>query len=183
MAAASLRAGRADATPISVPPVALAAGDPTGGAILALDLGQTTGWAVRTPDGVITSGTAEFKPGRFQSVGMTYLRFRGWLEEIRDTAGGVGAIWFEEVVAHRGVAASHAYGAFLGHLTAWAEAREIPYAGVPVGTIKRHVTGRGNADKAAVIAAVRRLGFNPADDNEADALAILDWALKVGGRQ
>lgn len=183
MAVASLRVGRVDATPISVPVAALGAGDPISGAILALDLGQRTGWAVRTPNGVITSGVAEFKPGRFQSVGMTYLRFRGWLEEIRDTTGGIGAIWFEEVVAHRGVAASHAYGAFLGHLTAWAEARHIPYAGVPVATIKRHVTGKGNADKAAVIAAVRALGFDPADDNEADALAILDWALRIGGRR
>jgi Holliday junction resolvasome RuvABC endonuclease subunit len=83
----------------------------------------------------------------------------------------------------RRLAAAHCYGAFLGYLTAWAEARQIPYAGVPVGTIKRHVTGRGNADKAAVIAAVRVLGFDPADDNEADALALLDWALKNGGRR
>jgi hypothetical protein len=35
-----------------------------------------------------------------------------------------------------------------------------------------------NADKDAVIAAVRALGFDPANDNEADALALLDWALK-----
>ena len=54
---------------------------------------------------------------------------------------------------------------------------------MPVGTIKRHVTGKGNADKDAVIAAVRALGFDPADDNEADALALLDWALRHGGRR
>jgi hypothetical protein len=162
----------------------LAANDPGSppGAILALDLGQTTGWAVRTPDGVITSGTAEFKPGRHEGGGMGYLRFRRWLEEMRATCG-VAEVVYEEVAAHRGVAASHAYGGFLAHLTAWAEARQIPYAGVPVGTIKRHVTGRGNADKDAVIAAVRALGFDPADDNEADALALLDWALKTGGRR
>lgn len=39
------------------------------------------------------------------------------------------------------------------------------------------------ASKEEVIAGVRRLGFDPADDNEADALALLDWALKTGGRQ
>ena len=52
-----------------------------------------------------------------------------------------------------------------------------------MGTIKRHVTGKGNADKQAVIDAVRKLGFAPADDNEADALALLHWALakRVGG--
>jgi hypothetical protein len=31
-----------------------------------------------------------------------------------------------------------------------------------------------------VIEAVRRLGFNPADDNEADALALLNWAIAQG---
>jgi hypothetical protein len=40
------------------------------------------------------------------------------------------------------------------------------------------LTAALNADKDAVIAAVRALGFDPANDNEADALALLDWALK-----
>ena len=65
----------------------------------------------------------------------------------------------------------------LATLTAWCEAGQVPYAGVPVGTIKRHIAGKGNADKAAVIAAVHTLGFSPADDNEADALAVLHWAM------
>jgi Holliday junction resolvasome RuvABC endonuclease subunit len=112
---------------------------------------------------------------------MIYLRFRAWLQEVDETAGGIGAVYFEEVRSHRGVAAAHAYGAFLGHLTAWAEMNRIAYLGVPVGTIKRHIIGKGNADKEAVIAAVRALGFDPGDDNEADALALLDWALKTGG--
>jgi hypothetical protein len=34
-----------------VPGGALASGEPTGGAILAPDLGQKTGWAVRNTDG------------------------------------------------------------------------------------------------------------------------------------
>jgi len=144
-------------------PSALASGNPTGAAILALDLGQKTGWAVRNAEGAITSGTAEFKPGRFEGGGMVFLRFRAWLQEVDETAGGIGAVFFEEVRSHRGVAAAHAYGGFLAHLTAWAEANKIPYRGVPVATIKRHVTGRGNADKVAVITAVRALGFAPAD--------------------
>jgi len=49
---------------------------------------------------------------------------------------------------------------------------------VLVGTIKRHVTGKRNASKAAVIAAVRARGFDPVDDNEAGALAILLGATK-----
>jgi hypothetical protein len=184
MAGSTLRALRPEARPFSAPPVAaLAAGEPTGGAVLALDLGQKTGWAVRTVDGVITSGTVEFKPGRHEGGGMGYLRFRRWLDELRLTTHGLAEVLYEEVRAHRGTLAAQIYGAFVGHLQAWCEARAIAYAGVPVGTIKRHITGRGNADKEAVIAAVRALGFTPADDNEADALALLDWALRNGGRR
>ena len=53
--------------------------------------------------------------------------------------------------------------------------------GVPVGTIKRHCGGKGNARKQAMIAAARARGFAPADDNEADAIAILLWALETRG--
>ena len=133
---------------------ALAGGAPTGNAILALDLGQKTGWAVRASDSAIASGTVELRP-RFEGGGMVLLRFRAWLQEVDETAGGVCAVYFEEVRFHRGVTAAQVHGGFLAHLTAWAEMFKIPYRGVPVGTIKRHVTGRGNADKDAVIAAVR----------------------------
>jgi Holliday junction resolvasome RuvABC endonuclease subunit len=57
----------------------------------------------------------------------------------------------------------------------------IPYQGVSVGAIKRHATGKGNADKQAVIAAIKSRGFTPADDNEADAIAILLWAIETEG--
>jgi Holliday junction resolvasome RuvABC endonuclease subunit len=46
-----------------------------------------------------------------------------------------------------------------------------------VGTIKRHASGRGNAGKAEVIAAMKARGYAVRDDNEADALALLHWAL------
>ena len=52
---------------------------------------------------------------------------------------------------------------------------------MPVGTIKRHVTGRGNADKQAVLRAIRERGFALNDDNEADALALLLWAIETRG--
>jgi Holliday junction resolvasome RuvABC endonuclease subunit len=100
--------------------------------------------------------------------------FRAWLQEVDETAGGVGAVYFEEVRSHRGLAAAHAYGGFLAHLAAWAEANKIPYAGAPSAPSSITSPGRGNADKTAVIAAVRALGFDPKDDNEADALALLD---------
>jgi hypothetical protein len=149
--------------------------------VLALDLGTTTGWALRGQDGGITSGTMTFKPSRFEGGGMRYLRFRRWLAEVACLAGGISRIAFEEVRAHAGTDAAHLYGGFLAHLSAWCEERSIAYEGVPVGTIKRFATGRGNADKAAMIAAIRARGFAPADDNEADAIAILLWLTDAQG--
>lgn len=151
--------------------------------VLALDLGTTTGWALRTRDAAITSGIMTFRPSRFEGGGMRYLRFRGWLIELAGLSGGLTRIVFEEVRAHAGTDAAHLYGGFLATLTAWCEQQGIPYEGVPVGTIKRFATGKGNADKAAMIAAIRARGFSPVDDNEADAIALLLWATETeGGR-
>jgi len=149
--------------------------------LLALDLGTRTGWALRGSDGHITSGSESFRPQRFEGGGMRYLRFKRWLTEIKAHGDGISALYFEEVRRHVSTDAAHAYGGFLATLTAWCEHHQIPYQGVPVGTIKRHATGRGNASKDEVIAAVRRLGHQPADDNEADALALLRWAMQDHG--
>ena len=145
--------------------------------LLALDLGTTTGWALRSSDRRIVSGTQSFKPQRFEGGGMRFLRFVRWLDELQTLSGGLQQLAFEEVRRHASTDAAHAYGGFLGQLTAWCEQRAIPYQGVPVGTIKKHATGKGNANKDTMLDAVRRWGYAPIDDNEADALALLHWAM------
>ena len=149
--------------------------------VLALDLGTTTGWAIRGFDGLITSGTVSFKTSRYDGGGMRYLRFTNWLTEIDRLSGPISAIYFEEVRRHVGTDAAHVFGGLLAVLTSWGELRGIPYQGIPVGTIKKHATGKGNAPKQAMIDAARVRGFTPADDNEADAIAILLWALETQG--
>jgi Holliday junction resolvasome RuvABC endonuclease subunit len=147
--------------------------------ILALDLGTHTGWALAARDGRITSGTEHFKPQRFEGGGMRYLRFKRWLAEIKQCSDGIDTVFMEEVRRHAGVDAAHAYGGFLATLTSWCEHHQIPYQGVPVGTIKKFATGRGNAGKDEMIAAMRQRGHSPTDDNEADALALLHYALAM----
>ncbi len=149
--------------------------------IIALDLGTTTGWVIRGFGGLITSGTVSFKPGRYDGGGMRYLRFTNWLSEIDRLSGPIEAIYFEEVRRHAGTDAAHVYGGLMATLETWAELRGVPYQGVPVGTIKKHATGHGNASKLAMIDAARVRGFSPTDDNEADAIAILLWALETQG--
>ena len=141
--------------------------------ILAVDLGTTTGWAIRNKFG-ITSGSMSFKQDRFAGGGMRYLHFQRWLGELPK----VDVVYFEEVRRHLGVDAAHAYGGFLGTLTSWCEGKQIPYQGIPVGTIKSFITGKGNASKLEVTRAVKALGHHPKDDNEADALSLLHLVVK-----
>ena len=108
---------------------------------------------------------------------MRYLRFRSNLEQIKSFLGDIDMVCFEEVRRHMAVDAAHVYGGLLATLTAWCEEQHIPYQGIPVGTIKKHATGKGNAKKDAMVSAARERGWAPQDDNEADALWILDCAL------
>jgi len=39
--------------------------------------------------------------------------------------------------------------------------------------------GKGNASKDEMVASARARGHLPADDNEADALALLHWAIET----
>ena len=148
-------------------------GDEMNMTILALDLGTTTGWALMGSDDQITSGSQSFKPQRFEGGGMRFLKFKRWLTDVKQCTSGIDLVVFEEVRRHAGVDAAHAYGGFMGQLTAWCEHHQIPYEGVPVGTIKKHATGKGNAGKEEMIASAKARGHNPADDNEADAIALV----------
>ena len=141
--------------------------------ILTLDLATTTGWAVEA-SGVVTSGTISFKSTRYEGGGMRYLRFRSWLRDMFETAKPE-VVYFEEVRRHLSTDAAHVHGGLLAVLTAECEAKEIPYTGIPVGTIKKAATGSGAAKKAAMIEAAKRLYPDQVieDDNQADALCIL----------
>lgn len=142
--------------------------------ILALDLGTQTGWAMKCDAG-IKSGSVSFGTKRNEGGGMRYLRFKRWLDSINH---GITEIHFEEVRRHAGTQAAHVYGGLMGTLTAWCEEHSIPYSSVPVGVIKKSWTGKGNSGKDEMIVEAKRRGFNPADDNEADALALLKYVCE-----
>lgn len=145
--------------------------------ILALDLGTTTGVALTT-NCKIKSYSKSFKATRFQSADRRFFNFRNHLQTVQESLVlGLRVVYFEEVRAHIGVDAAHCYGGFKAALTMFCEDNSIPYEGVPVGTIKKYITGKGNANKAAVIKAVQALGHNPKDDNEADAIALMYYAI------
>ena len=151
--------------------------------VLTLDLGTTTGWASVQSQVVTQSGIVKLHPRRFDGGGIRYLKFSKFLDDLESRIQPITAIFYEEVKRHIGVDAAHAYGGFMAVLTAWCESRHIAYEGVTVGTIKKHITGKGNANKQQVINAVKQLGHQPQDDNESDAIAIAYWAIhnRLGG--
>lgn len=152
---------------------------------LGLDLGTYLGYAlvntnVVTLDlpGTVIYGEWDLSSRRFEGGGMRFVRFRDSLDRL-DKHAPIRRVYLEEVRGHRGTDAAHVYGGLLAVLTAWCEMKEIPYAGIPVGTVKKHATGKGNSKKEIMIeAAERRFGKSGLTDNEADALWILSAGLE-----
>ena len=146
--------------------------------ILAIDIGTTTGWALGLRDGKLHSGSESFAPKRLDGPGQRWLKFAAWLGERARQAGEIHAVYYELVLRHTAVQAAHVYGGFEAHLQAWADRNRIRLVGVPVPVIKKSATGKGNANKDAMVAAMRQRGHRVVDDNHADALAILEYARK-----
>ena len=159
--------------------------------MLALDLGRTTGWATNM-HGRIESGIQKFELGRGESVGMLYHLFNQFLHKfkykfklIMDGNTGfilnkIDLIVYEQTHQRGGAATEQAAG-YATRVQEFCVISEIECENVHTGTLKLFWTGHGNASKADMIAECKRRGFNPVDDNEADAIAILHWALDQYG--
>lgn len=141
--------------------------------ILALDLGTKTGWASSSGP----SGIWDMKLSKFDSAGRRYSEFRHNLHNAV-LVFKPSLIVYEEVRRHTAVDAAHVYGGMMAVLQVVCIDNKIEYQGVPVGTIKKHATGKGNADKKMMVAAAiqKFKGVNVIDDNHADSLWILDYA-------
>lgn len=150
--------------------------------LLALDFGADTGWAL-WDDGVVTSGIWHLNrssQSRFEGGGMKFVRFLRFIKELPTP----DRVAFEEVRRHMGVNAAHAYGGYLSQLQSWCESNHspIPYEGIPVATIKKRATGKGNASKEEMIEAAQNLlKITPGNDDEADALWILLLLVEAEG--
>jgi len=144
--------------------------------ILALDPATKCGWA--HSDGI--SGVWDCSIRRDESGGMRLIRLKSKLNEVYKASP------FKILVYE---AARNAAPAMQGALVVqatlqsvivvWCEENGIEYRGYSPSEIKKHATGKGNANKAAMIeAAQKKFKVKVADDNEADALWILDLASK-----
>ncbi len=143
---------------------------------LALDLGTTTmGFAYGRSVDDLRCGFWKLKATRFDTVSMRYVRFERQLDELHALIGFRHVV-YEEVRRHLGTDAAHLYGGLQATLLRWCEQKGIPAEGVPVGTIKLHWSGRGNASKDQMRLAADERGYaHSGDDNEIDALALAHW--------
>lgn len=140
--------------------------------IIGIDPGTSCGWAILRDGERLASGVWDLSSSRHEGGGMRYVRCRSYLSELLDAYDEFDVlVAYEEVARHRGTAAAHVYGGIVAVIQSECESMQVPYLGIPVGTIKKHATGKGNAGKPAMIkAALERWDHEVEDDNEADAL-------------
>ena len=145
----------------------------TGITILTIDTGTTMGWALYHRNKV-HFGEEKFGTKR---TGERYHQFAEWLR-LTHAERPLDLIAYEKVARHKGTFAAHAYGGWVAILTAFCERWQISYRGVPVQTIKKHWTDDCHAKKSQMMEEALARGFQIRGDNEADALALLDYTLK-----
>ncbi len=156
--------------------------------ILALDLATRTGWAVVRDGRVVESGVQTFDKRRGESNGVLFLRARKWLSEFGRPSPAASAqgllrarpdlVAYEQ--AHfRGGAATEICVGLQTRAQEIAAEWGVESAPVPTSTLKKWATGVGRAEKPAMIAwAAGKIGRQPEDDNEADAIAVGLWAAE-----
>lgn len=144
---------------------------------LGLDLGTYCGWARGIATGVCVttaSGRFDLSVTRFDSPSLRNVKLKLALEPLLQA--GVEMVFFEKVMAHKGVAAAHAYGGFLSAMHEICAQYDVPVEGIHVGTIKKFATGSGRASKTAMVDAAIRAGINVDTEDQADAY----WTLRCG---
>ena len=151
------------------------------GRVLSLDLGARTGWAFAENGKLIDSGVHSLFDAKYRDF-TDGERFHAFYEFLMryDT---VDAIVFEQVAGGTKGRQTVLFNGYRATLLLWAQMLCVPVIPIAVGTIKKAVTGSGNASKEDVIDAVRAMGYPTFDDNEADAIAAYFAAKSIDTRQ
>lgn len=155
--------------------------------IIGIDPGSACGWAVLDHDGSrMASGVWNLSPGRHEGGGMRFVRLDRYLRELLK-ASPEPLVGYEEVRRHLGTDAAQIYGGIVATITRVCEEFGVPYRGVPVATVKRTATGKGNAHKDDMVATAMAHWYlsgngryeqgSPAED-EADALWVAEALRK-----
>jgi len=150
--------------------------------LLALDVATNVGWARAEDNGAPQNGTYAL-PSTGENYGLRMARFRDWLDRTV-TAFEPHVIGFESPI-HKPQDKLHKIRilytlAGVVELVGWDRSVKVFEDGV--SGVRSHFLGKGyaklfvgsEAQKLGVIAECRARGWEPADHNAADALALLD---------
>jgi len=144
--------------------------------ILALDLATTTGWAYNQPN--INGGIWKLKPKNGSSDGMKLIKLRSFLQDFIDTCGGIDLVVYEKP-AGRFINGVISVAELVSVVKLFCEDKGIQYTSYRPTEIKKISTGKGNSNKAVMLAEAKRRWpmINIIDDNMADAMLMLDVAI------
>jgi len=150
--------------------------------ILAIDPGSACGWAVRLDDGSYTSGVWQLAPPRGASPGTRYLYLLARLSEILVAYPDLRLVVVEQAHHRGGAATEYAVGCTT-HVMSWCAQHAIEHTKLHGSKAKKIATGRGNADKDAMLVAAgaRWPGYSFATHDEADARWIAEAAARELG--
>lgn len=147
--------------------------------ILSLDISTKTGWAHWDGRRVVESGLQHFKLGKGDSPGMRFLRFRKWLREMIQLIKPE-LIAFERPNVLRSAPANECIYGLTAVFHEEATEAKVTTLGVGTSEVKKHATGQGNCGKPLMIKAASKrwkIPLGEKEDDRADALCVLDWAL------
>lgn len=155
--------------------------------MLALDLGTKMGWA-HLGFGLSRheSGQQDFTPKRGESPGMRYMRFNRWLDDFARVGQRhpLELIVYEQTRMWKGMiggSATEIAAGFATRVQEYAARYGIEHVAVNVATLKKWVTGDGQASKDDMHAVAVRRGWvkrvATVSDDEVDAVCLLYYAL------
>ena len=147
--------------------------------ILAIDPATQLGYAYCIVSrGGVKHGSESFHNKDWDGAGVRFMKFKAWLESFEE----LDLIAYEAVNFSKFGNDNKIYNRWIGVLQAHCEENNIPYTGYDVKEIKKFWAGKGNAKKDDMIRVAREKGYNPKDDNAADAIAILYLAKESFGQ-
>jgi len=139
--------------------------------LLALDLGNTTGFAIFKNGEYVCSGHQKWDKHK-EPYGVRYRAFHEWLKTVI-LAYDIDTVAYEEVHRFMSSRAAAVYNGYMTVVVMVCSSMEVDTVGYPPTSVKFVVTGNGHADKKEVRQNVEKiLNIDTAIEDESDAIAV-----------
>lgn len=138
--------------------------------VLALDLSSRIGWCCGPPGEKPGFGHHQL-PKTGDDIGWFAVAYEDWLREMIESRYP-DLIVFESPILPRqtSIMTVRKLSGLTFETERFCSRSQIPCREIQIQKIKMFVTGKGNADKDMMVAGVKRMGFNVACHDEADAI-------------